>query len=185
MFALQILGFVICYKLADNLAGALVSPFLQQMGYDATAHTIHRITGPSQSSISPPLPRSPCEGGALLLSRVQLDGFVGEFQGHGQRSAAFLAYLSRIHDLGIVTIAKGTVPLVFFGARGYGARQGWMMMPARATQALAPFVFGLAVDRWGANALWLSAALGVVAFGALMLLPDPRASAEPAAAPRR
>ena len=31
--ALEILGFVICYKLADNLAGALLRPFLIDMGY--------------------------------------------------------------------------------------------------------------------------------------------------------
>ena len=40
--ALEILAFVVCYKLADNLAGALVSPFLQQMGYDATARGFWR-----------------------------------------------------------------------------------------------------------------------------------------------
>jgi PAT family beta-lactamase induction signal transducer AmpG len=33
--ALEILGFVVCYKLADNLAGALIRPFLVDMGYDA------------------------------------------------------------------------------------------------------------------------------------------------------
>ncbi len=30
---------------------------------------------------------------------------------------------------GILTIAKGTGPLVLFGLRGYGARQGWLMAP--------------------------------------------------------
>jgi hypothetical protein len=44
---------------------------------------------------------------------------------------------------GILTIAKGTLPLLFFGSKGYGARQGWLMMPARISQALAPFLFGL------------------------------------------
>ncbi len=71
---------------------------------------------------------------------------------------------------GILTIAKGTLPLVLFGAQGYGARQGWLMMPARIAQALAPLLFGLALDAWGANALWLSGAIGLAAGGALMLL---------------
>lgn len=71
---------------------------------------------------------------------------------------------------GILTIAKGTLPLVLFGAQGYGARQGWLMMPARIAQALAPLLFGLALDAWGAHALWLSGAIGLAAFGALMLL---------------
>jgi hypothetical protein len=71
---------------------------------------------------------------------------------------------------GILTIAKGTLPLALFGAQGYGARQGWLMLPARIAQALAPFLFGLALNVWGANALWLSGAISVAAFGALMLL---------------
>ncbi len=72
---------------------------------------------------------------------------------------------------GILTIAKGTLPLVLFGAHGYGERQGWLMMPARVAQATAPFLFGLALDRWGASTLWLSAGLGVSALVALMLMP--------------
>ena len=71
---------------------------------------------------------------------------------------------------GIMTIAKGTLPLVLFGPAGYGARQGWMMMPARVAQALAPVLFGLALQRWGAQAMWLSAALGLLAFAALMAI---------------
>ena len=72
---------------------------------------------------------------------------------------------------GIMTIAKGTLPLVLFGTQGYGARQGWLSMPTRAAQALSPFLFGLALARWGTGALWLSAGLGLAAFIALMALP--------------
>ena len=68
---------------------------------------------------------------------------------------------------GILTIAKGTLPLVVFGAAGYGERQGWLMAPARISQALAPLLFGLAVTRWGTGALWLTAGLGVVALALL------------------
>jgi predicted MFS family arabinose efflux permease len=86
---------------------------------------------------------------------------------------------------GVLTIAKGTLPLVIFGAHGYGHRQGWLMVPARFAQALSPWIFGLSLDRWGASALWVSVALGMTAFIAMMLLPRPdedqsasRASAE-------
>ncbi|HSW26525.1 MAG TPA: MFS transporter [Burkholderiaceae bacterium] len=75
---------------------------------------------------------------------------------------------------GIMTIAKGTLPLVLFGTQGYGARQGWLSMPARAAQALSPFLFGLALARWGTGALWLSAGLGLAAFMALMAPPAVR-----------
>lgn len=77
---------------------------------------------------------------------------------------------------GILTIAKGTLPLALFGPTGYGARQGWLMMPARVAQAAAPFLFGVALDSWGANALWLTSALGLTAFGALVVLRAPPAT---------
>ena len=85
---------------------------------------------------------------------------------------------------GILTIAKGTLPLVLFGPAGYGHRQGWLMVPARIAQALAPWLFGLLLDRWGAHALWISASIGLLAFASLWLLRAPeasRASAMPAA----
>ena len=41
----------------------------------------------------------------------------------------------------------------------------------RVAQAMAPFLFGGVLDRWGSAALALSAALGLLAFIALMLLP--------------
>lgn len=87
----------------------------------------------------------------------------------GAPAAALFAVLHGAGN-GILTIAKGTLPLVLFGAQGYGARQGWLMMPARVAQASAPFVFGLALDRWGSGALWLSGGLGLVAFAALMAI---------------
>jgi predicted MFS family arabinose efflux permease len=77
---------------------------------------------------------------------------------------------------GVLTIAKGTLPLALFGPQGYGERQGLLMVPARLAQALAPWLFGLCMDRLGAGALWVSAALGVLVFVALALLhqTDPR-----------
>ncbi|RYJ63144.1 MFS transporter [Pseudomonas songnenensis] len=71
---------------------------------------------------------------------------------------------------GILTIAKGTLPLALFGPHGYGLRQGLLMVPARFAQAFAPFVFALLIDDFGTGALWLSAALGVLAYVALSLL---------------
>jgi predicted MFS family arabinose efflux permease len=72
---------------------------------------------------------------------------------------------------GVLTIANGTLPLALFGPRGYGARQGLLMVPARVVQASAPWVFGLVLDRWGANALWLTASTILAAYVALSFLP--------------
>jgi 1,4-dihydroxy-2-naphthoate octaprenyltransferase len=69
------------------------------------------------------------------------------------------------------------LPLVVFGAVGYGERQGWLMAPARIAQALAPLLFGVAVARWGSGALWLTAGLGLLALGLLQWMAvrmDPR-----------
>ena len=71
---------------------------------------------------------------------------------------------------GILTIAKGTLPLVFFGPVGYGQRQGIMMAPSRVAQAFAPLLFGLCIERWGAGALWISGGLGLSALAALLWL---------------
>jgi hypothetical protein len=48
---------------------------------------------------------------------------------------------------GLLTIARGTVPLAIFGPIGYGLRTGILAAPARVTQALGPVLFGLLLDR--------------------------------------
>jgi hypothetical protein len=76
---------------------------------------------------------------------------------------------------GILTIAKGTLPLVLFGPGGYGARQGWLAMPALALQAIAPWLFGLLIERSATAALMLSTGLSLAALLALLALRAPRA----------
>ncbi len=71
---------------------------------------------------------------------------------------------------GILTIAKGTLPLVYFGPAGYGQRQGIMMAPSRVAQAFAPLLFGLCIERWGSGALWISGGVGLSALAALLWL---------------
>jgi MFS family permease len=71
---------------------------------------------------------------------------------------------------GVMTIATGTLPLHFFGAGGYGLRQGLIMMPARFLQAFAPFVFDLLLSRLGTAALGVTAAFGIASFATLALL---------------
>jgi MFS family permease len=96
----------------------------------------------------------------------------------GGPAAAVFAVLHGAGN-GILTIAKGTLPLVLFGPHGYGHRQGLLMVPARIAQALSPWLFGIFLDRWGAGALWLSASLGLTAFGALLMLPKPSEAPQP------
>ncbi|WP_417823615.1 MFS transporter [Thalassospira lucentensis] len=71
---------------------------------------------------------------------------------------------------GILTIAKGTLPLAIFGPTGYGKRQGFLMAPSRFAQAAAPFVFGVLIDGYGMQALLLTTFLGILTLLALMVL---------------
>jgi hypothetical protein len=50
---------------------------------------------------------------------------------------------------GLLTIARGTLPLAMFGAAGYGLRTGILAAPARILQGGAPLLFGLVLDRAG------------------------------------
>ena len=50
---------------------------------------------------------------------------------------------------GLLTIARGTLPLALFGASGYGLRTGLLAAPARILQRAAPLLFGLGLDRGG------------------------------------
>ena len=78
---------------------------------------------------------------------------------------------------GLLTIAKGTVPLAIFGPVGYGLRSGVLGAPARATQAASPVLFGLLMDYLGIGVIAVSAGLSLSAFGALLLLKARQATA--------
>jgi MFS family permease len=71
---------------------------------------------------------------------------------------------------GLLTIARGTVPLALFGPVNYGARTGLLGAPARAAQAAAPLLFGLLLDSMGAWVLAVSAGLCLSALAALFVL---------------
>ena len=71
---------------------------------------------------------------------------------------------------GMITIAKGTLPLAIFGPHGFGQRSGLLSAPARLAQSAAPFLFGLLLDQVGAGAVALSAGLMLAAFASLFAL---------------
>jgi MFS family permease len=77
---------------------------------------------------------------------------------------------------GLLTIARGTVPLAIFGPHGYGERTGLLGAPARASQAFAPLLFGLLIDRMGTGAIFVSTALCLAALGALFGLSAKRSA---------
>jgi MFS family permease len=77
---------------------------------------------------------------------------------------------------GILTIARGTLPLAIFGPKDYGYRLGIIGAPARMAQAIAPFAFALLIDDIGSRVLIVSSALSLAALAALFFVrPERRA----------
>jgi predicted MFS family arabinose efflux permease len=71
---------------------------------------------------------------------------------------------------GVLTIARGTLPLAVFGPKNYGYRLGIIGAPARMAQAAAPLAFGLLIDVMGSRVLIVSSALSLSALAALLIL---------------
>jgi predicted MFS family arabinose efflux permease len=69
---------------------------------------------------------------------------------------------------GVLTIARGTVPLAVFGPKNYGYRLGLLGAPSRIAQAGAPLAFGLLIDRLGSGVLYLSSLACLAALAALL-----------------
>jgi len=81
---------------------------------------------------------------------------------------------------GMLTIARGTLPLALFGPAGYGLRTGILSAPARILQGGAPLLFGLVLDGSGPHmALLLTGSLTGLSFLALFTL----SAAQPAYVP--
>ena len=97
----------------------------------------------------------------------------------GAASGAFAIFFGMGN--GILTIARGTLPLAIFGPKDYGYRLGLIGAPARMAQAIAPLAFGLLIDLIGIKVLIVSSALSLSALLALCLLrSDPgRAAPDP------
>ena len=71
---------------------------------------------------------------------------------------------------GVLTIARGTLPLAIFGPQNYAYRLGIIGAPARMAQAAAPLAFGLLVEAMGSRVLIVSSALSLLALLALLML---------------
>jgi len=94
--------------------------------------------------------------------------FVGLF-GAGAAAAPFTV----LHGAGsgILTIARGTVPLAMFGAKDYGYRLGILGAPSRVAMAAAPLLFGVLIELYGAGVLLFSSLLSIAALMGLCMLP--------------
>lgn len=69
----------------------------------------------------------------------------------GEPWLAFVAAAFYGAGNGILTIARGTLPLVLFGAEGYGARMGALARPMLLAQAAGPFAAAFVLSGRGAS----------------------------------
>jgi MFS family permease len=75
---------------------------------------------------------------------------------------------------GLITIARGSVPLTLFGAAGYGRLIGRIAGPSLAMQAAAPLVLAVVIERGSDSfALAVVAAFALVALACLAMIRRP------------
>ena len=97
---------------------------------------------------------------------------IGLASGASVAAAAVFAFFYGAGN-GILSITRGTLPLVFFDARSYGAIVGVLLVPSFFVSAAAPLAFAAVISAFGAaatvvlaiamSALILAAALGLKA----------------------
>jgi MFS family permease len=104
---------------------------------------------------------------ALLLPLACLAGLWSE-----QALAAALVFaLLYGAGNGLLTITRGTLPLVLFDHRTYGAFVGRLVAPGFLLSACAPVAYAAVMDAYGAEAaLWMSVLVAALAFAASMAL---------------
>ncbi len=90
----------------------------------------------------------------------------------GQLIAAAIAFaLVYGAGNGILTITRGTLPLVLFDHRTYGALVGRLLVPSFLLSAVAPLGFALVIERLGdASALVLSILIALTTLAAAIVL---------------
>jgi MFS family permease len=139
-------------EVAAIAAAALVGP--AQVGARnaefGLLHSFHPLISARIASLLHPL------GAAFLLA-------------FGPAGAALFAVLHGAGN-GMITIAKGTLPLAIFGPAGYGRRNGILSVPTRIAEASAPLLFGLLLSAMGSRAVLVTAGLCLSAFASLLLL---------------
>ncbi len=96
------------------------------------------------------------------------------FAGISSRVAVIFALVYGVSN-GVMTIARGALPIAMFGVAGYGKVIGRIARPAQILQAVAPFAFASIIERWSDHAvLALSVMLVLFALGCFALLRRPR-----------
>ncbi len=86
--------------------------------------------------------------------------------------AAFAIPFTMLYGLGngILTIARGSLPLAIFGPAGYGRRVGVLAAPSRLVSAIAPVAVGMLFDASATTGLAAMVACNLIGFAALFII---------------
>ncbi|MCC7346420.1 MAG: MFS transporter [Variibacter sp.] len=177
-FLFVVLAFAIYAFVPSGLLAHLI-PMFGRMGLDpTTAVAIGALFGPAQVAARlceflfarnmHPLAIARAAV-AILLVAFALLAAVG-------LSAAVAAIFMLLLGLcnGLMTLARGTVPLALFGAAGYGLLIGRIAGPALVVQSAAPLVVAFVAERGGdLVAMALAGSLAAVALACFLLVPRP------------
>jgi MFS family permease len=156
------------YAFIPSALSAHLLAVLGRAGLDAgTAVFVGALFGPSQ--VAARLGEFALGGRAhpLWIARFALGLIVAAFvllaaSGLSVAAAAVFAVMFGMAN-GLMTIARGTLPLALFGSACYGALMGRIAGPFLVMQATAPFVFATIAERASdAAALACAAALALV-----------------------
>jgi hypothetical protein len=165
------------------IPSALSAHFLGVLGRNgidaATAVTIGALFGPSQ--VAARLTEFLFAGNMhpLNIARAAvallLAAFVVLFAFGVSAPVALIFIVAAGASNGLITIARGTVPLSLFGAAGYGRLIGRIARPSLVMQAMAPVMLALVIERGSdRTALAVIAAFAVVSCASFLAVRRPR-----------
>jgi MFS family permease len=167
------------YAFIPSALSAHLLAIFQRAGIDAaTAVTIGALFGPAQ--VTARFGEFVLAGNAhpLSIARTALATTVCAFAlvavaGFSVPIAAAFSIMFGLSN-GLVTIARGTVPLTLFGAAGYGRIVGRIAGPFLIMQSLAPMMMAFVAERISdAAALAVTAAFAVVALACFWAIRRP------------
>jgi MFS family permease len=179
-FILVATGFAAYSFVPSGMSAHLLAIF-GRAGIDAgTVVTIGALFGPSQ--VASRLFEFTFGGGThpLAIARSAVTLVLCAFvllalAGISTVPAAAFAIMFGVSN-GLITIARGTVPLTMFGASGYGRLVGRLALPWLAMQSAAPLVLAVVVERVSdAAALGVTACFAATALVSFLLLRPPPA----------
>lgn len=106
----------------------------------------------------------------VATSLLPLCFIAGLFSGQAAIAAVAFAFVYGAGN-GIVTITRGTLPLVLFDHRTYGTFVGRLIAPSFILSAAAPLIYAFVIGRFGEiGALVMSIGVAFLTFAAALLL---------------